>query len=258
MFNQAINELMGEAKSARKKLSKQPTMFVRQQVASDIGTYLSNYANCLLNRQIDIFDDSLFLLEGGRLASACTISRGMVETYAFAKLLGKKVEKALDKQPNAKGAEKALEIVISFTNSSRYKQESQKKLQKGTISIDDIYRTPEAKHRMENMLAGSEHVMNALRDLYEDEMKHTKEKASEFNIIYDVLSEWVHPSQTSIFHNYVTDAQKASTSIGILTIKDQARMGNARALHFITDSLNIHNWLLGLAKEMTMRSQQVG
>ncbi|MCY9824720.1 DUF5677 domain-containing protein [Vibrio chagasii] len=254
MFDQAIEAMMNEAKAARKQLSKQPTMFVSRQVDKDMGMYLSNYANCLLNRQIDIFDDSQFLLDGGRLASACTISRGMVETYAFAKLLGKKVEKALDKQSEIEGAEKALEVVLSFTNSSRYKQESQKKLQKGTISIDDIYRTPEAKYRMENMLAGSEHVMNALRDLYEDEMKHKKEKNSDFSVTYDVLSEWVHPSQTSVFHNYVTDAQRALTSVGVLTTQDQARMATARALHFITDSFNIHRWLLGLSKEMSMRS----
>lgn len=256
MLNEVIEESLNDARLARAALSKKPGVIVGNANSSDKGLYLSNYANCLLNRQIDIFDDSMLLLENGRIPSACIISRGMIETYAFAKLLSKKISNVLESKAGVESVEDALDLIIGFTNSSRLKETEQKKISKGIFDPNDYMFTEQAKHRFENMLAGSEHVMNALRDLYKDEMAHTKEKESQFEIVYDALSEWVHPSQTSVFHNYVPETHQIPTSKGNFHLYDGARMSCARALHFITDSLNIYNWTIDLANEITRRSDK--
>lgn len=256
MFSEITKKILQEAKLARKKVHHKPGIAVGKAAISDNGVYLSNYAGCLLNRQIDIFDDTILLLKNNRIPAACTISRGMIETYAFAKLLSKKIATILTDKPGETGVQEALNLVVSFTNSSRIKETEQKKVSKGIINIDDYSFTEQARHRLENMLAGSEHVLNALRDLYKDEMKQTKEKESNTENLYDALSEWVHPSQTSVFHNYVPDTHQIHTSVGFIHLHDGARLSCARALHFITDSKNIYDWTLRLANEITCRSQR--
>ncbi|MEJ6654684.1 MAG: DUF5677 domain-containing protein [Pseudomonas sp.] len=256
MFKEAIEKSLKEAKTAREELRHRPGFVVGNLGSSDKGLHLSNYANCLLNRQLDIFDDSIFLLENDRVPSACTISRGMIETYAFSKLLSKNIAKILSAKSGEESVEDSLKVIVNFTNSSRLKESEQKKISKGIYDPKDYVFTEEAKHRFENMLAGSEHVMNALRDLYKDEITHTKGKESQFEITYDSLSEWVHPSQTSIFHNYVPDTHNIPTSIGILHLYDGARMSCARALHFIVDSKNIYDWTIELADEITRRGAE--
>ncbi|KJG26766.1 hypothetical protein UB37_00530 [Photobacterium iliopiscarium] len=131
MFNKVVEDSLNEAKAARAELSKHPAIFVGEKGKNDGGLYLSNYANCLLNRQIDIFDDSILLLENDRVASACTISRGMIETYSFAKLLADKISKILTNSEGPESVEKALDVLMGFTNSSRYKQTEQKKTGQG-------------------------------------------------------------------------------------------------------------------------------
>lgn len=252
LFNDFIEKSLKEVGLARSKISKKPGIVVGG-ATSDKGLYLSNYASCLLNRQVDIFDDSIFLLESGRISSACSISRGMIETYAFAKFLSKKVAKVLHNKTGSESVEDILKLVVDFTNSSRLKETEQKKIKNGVYDPEDYMFTEQAKHRFENMLAGSEHVMNALRDLYRDELEHTKGKESQFEISYDALSEWVHPSQTSVFHNYVSDTHNIPTSLGVLHLHDGARMSCARALHFITDSMNVYSWTIELANEITRR-----
>jgi hypothetical protein len=158
LFNEAIEKILQEARLARSKLSKKPGIIVGDRNSQEKGLYLSNYADCLLNRQIDIFDDSIFLLENDRIPSACIISRGMIETYAFSKLLSKKVVKVLDNKKGSESVEEALKLVMSFTNSSRIKETEQKKIQKGIYDPSDYMFTEQAKHRFSNMLAGSEHV----------------------------------------------------------------------------------------------------
>lgn len=254
LFNEVIERHLNEARQARQKLKHKPGLIVGGIGRSDKGLYLSNYANCLLNRQIDIFDDSIFLLESGRIPSACIVSRGMIETYAFSKLLSKKVANILSSKSGEASVQESINLVLEFTNSSRFKVAEQKKIEKGIYDPADYAFTEQAKHRFENMLASSEHVMNALRDLYKEELEHTNAKESQFEIVYDALSEWVHPSQTSVFHNYVPETHNIPTSLGAIHIHDGARMSCARALHFITDSMNVYDWTLELAQEMTRRS----
>jgi hypothetical protein len=245
--------MMEESRLAREKVSHKPGILVGMQSNANPGLYLTNYANCLLNRQIDIFDDATFLLNNSKVPAACIISRGMLETYAFAKLLSKKIANILIAKDGKESVEASLKLILSFTNSSRLKEAEQKKVQKGIFSTSDYKFTKQARHRLENRLAGSEHVMNALRDLYEDEINSTKEKESQFEILYDALSEWVHPSQTSVFHNYVPETHHIPTSLGFLHLYDGARLSCARALHFITDSVNVYEWTLELANAMTLR-----
>lgn len=253
MFNEKIDTLLNEATLAREKLSQKPGIIVGDRYPSNKGLFLSNYANCLLNRQLDIFDDTLLLLENNRIPAACAISRGMIETYAFAKLLSKKVAKILVSKTGKESVEESLELVIRFTNSSRWKESEQKKISKGIVDPNDYMLTEQAMHRFENMLASSEHVLDALRDLYKDERKHTGHKESQFEILYDTLSEWVHPSQTSVFHNYVPETHNRPTSMGNMHLYDGARMSCVRSLHFITDSAHIYDWTLELADEITRR-----
>lgn len=254
MFNELATDSLFEAKDARASLCICTGVIVGQSSSSSPGAYLTNYSQCLLNRQIDIFDDAILLLENNRIPSACAISRAMIETYAFAKFLGYTLLKALEKKSGNECANECLKIILKFTNSSRFKETEQKKVAKGIVSINDYKFTPQAKHRLVNGLAASEHVMNALRSLFTEEMKHTGHKESQFEMTYDGLSEWVHPSQTSIFHNYVPDTHVVPTSLGDTHIYDVARLQCARALHFITDSNNIHSWLCEIAHEIDCRS----
>ncbi|MBR9902716.1 MAG: hypothetical protein GYB15_02010 [Gammaproteobacteria bacterium] len=256
MHKKIVEESLNEAKSARNQLSHKPGIIVGNLNPQNKGLYLSNYANCLLNRQIDIFDDTIFLVENNRIPAACAISRGMIETYAFSKLLSKKIAKVLNNKTGVESVDASLQLVMDFTNSSRFKESEQKKISKGIFDPNDYMFTEEAKYRFENMLAGSEHVMNALRDLYEDELKHTSEKESQFEITYDILSEWVHPSQTSVFHNYVPETHNVPTSMGDVHLYDAAKMSCARALHFIVDSMNVYNWTIELSDEITRRGKE--
>lgn len=249
-------KLFSECRLARKKISHRLGIRVGAVECTEQGLYIINYANCLLNRQADIYDDTMLLIDNNRIQAACVISRGMIETYAFAKFLSKRVAAILANNSGEEGVQKALKLVISFTNSSRFKEADQKKLDKGVFVLDDYSFTEQAKHRFENSLASSEHVMDALRDLYKEETLHTKQKESGFEVLYDALSEWVHPSQTSVFHNYTPDTHKIPTSIGPIHLYDNAKYLCANALHFITDSMNIYNWTMELANEITRRGNE--
>ncbi|EKL0982980.1 hypothetical protein PQF34_002169 [Klebsiella aerogenes] len=254
MYNETTEKLMKEAQKAREKLAHKPGILVTGNDSQNLGLYLSNYANCLLNRQIDIFDDAILLLKNQKIPSASTISRGMIETYAFSRLLFTKVAKVLNNQDGKESVDKSLKIILEFTNSSRFKVDEQKKIKDGTYDPNDYSFTEEAINRFQNMLASSEHVMNALRELYKEEMKYSQEKESTLELIYNALSEWVHPSQTSIFHNYVPETHKIHTSLGMIHLFDSARHHCALALHLITDSMNVYDSLLELADEITRRS----
>ncbi|MBA2923583.1 hypothetical protein G9Q84_11835 [Pseudomonas sp. P7] len=257
MIKEYAEQSLKEAKAARSKITKKPTTFIGIESTGDYGLYLKNYANCLLNRQIDIFDDSVFLLSHNKVPSACTVSRGMIETYAFSKLLSQKIAKTLVNKKGKESTELCIELILAFTNSSRVKQNEQEKLKNGAFKLEDYHFTEQAKSRMGNMLGSSEHVMSALRALYKDELDHTKATESGFEQAYEVLSEWVHPSQTSIFHNYAKETHVIPTSFGNIHFLDSAMASCIRALHFITDSMNIYDWTNELADELSARCNKI-
>lgn len=256
MYKELIEQSFIEAKAARAELSKVDGVVVGKVSNNHQGLYLSNYSNLLMNRQIDIFDDALLLLERERYQAACVISRGMIETHAFSRLLNKKVEKILSKQTGRESVDKAIDVILGFTNSSRFKKSEQEKIQKGVFDPNDYMFTEQAKHRFENLLSVSQHVMKALRELYDDEMEQTKHKESQFEMTYDVLSEHVHPSQTSIFHYYTPETHMIPTSQGPIHAYEAAKLQCARALHFIVDAKNQHSWSSQLADEMTKRGKE--
>ncbi|CDH24179.1 DUF5677 domain-containing protein [Xenorhabdus bovienii] len=258
MYKELIEQSLAEAKAARSELTKEDGIIVGRLNKPDQGLYLSNYANCLLNRQLDIFDDSIFLLENDRTQSACALSRGMIETHAFARLLNKKIEKILINQSGIDSVDKAIDTVLKFTNSSRFKKTEQEKIQKSVFDPNDYMFTEEAKYRFENLLAVSQYVMSALRELYTDELEQTKHAESQFEMVYDLLSEHVHPSQTSIFHYYTPETHLIPTSVGNVHAYDAAKLQCARALHFIVDAKNLHYWSSQLADEMTRRGKEKG
>lgn len=255
MYRELLEESLNEAKAARAALSKVNGVVVEKMHNPDCGLYLANYANLLMNRQIDIFDDGLLLLENERYQTACIVSRVMIETHAFSRLLNKKVEKILTNQTGPESVDKALKVIIDFTNSSRFKKSEQEKIQKGVFDPNDYAFTEEAKYRFENLLATSQHVMDSLRDLYKDEMKQTNQGESQFELTYDILSEYVHPSQTSIYQYYTPENHFVSTSDGNIHAYEFAQLQCVRALYFILEAKNQHFCSLQLANEMTKRGK---
>ncbi len=256
MQAEETKRLLNECAIARNKITRKLGVKLGITDNPEKGMYLLNYANCLLSRQMDIYDDAILLLDNNRLQSACVISRGMIETFAISKYLAKEVSKVLAATDNAEGIVRALYLVMKFTNSSRFKESEQKKLEKGVFNIEDFYFTEQAKDRLEQNLASSVHVMNALRDLFQDEISHTHQKESSFELVYDALSEWVHPSQTSVFHNYTPETHLIPTSLGISNFFDNAKYLSAIALHLITHSKDVYDWLKVLSAEITERSSQ--
>lgn len=256
MFKDIIEESLVEAKIARSKLTKEVGIVVANLIEPEQGLYLLNYANCLLNRQIDIFDDCIFLLENDRLQSAFALSRGLIETHAFARLLNNKIEKILLNQGGIDSVDKAIDTVLKFTNSSRIKKSEEEKIQKGVYDPNDYFFTEQTKFRFENHLSVSQHVMNALRDLYADELEQTQHKESMFEMAYDILSEYVHPSQTSIYNYYTPETYFVPTSVGNVHVHEAGKLQCARALSFIIEAKNLYSWSSQLAEEMTRRGKE--
>lgn len=257
MFKELIEESLVQAKAARLELTKDVGVVVGNLINPDRGLYLLNYAKCLLNRQIDIFDDCIFLLENDRLQSAFALSRGMIETHAYARLLNKKIEKILMNQSGVDSVDKSIETVLKFTNSSRIKKDEQEKIQKGVYDPNEYFFTEETKFRFEKLLSVSQHVLNALRDLYEDELEQTHQKESQFEMAYDILSEYVHPSQSSIYHFYTPETYYIPTSVGNIHVHEAGKLQCARALAFIIEAKSLYDWSLQLADEITRRGRGI-
>ncbi|HFG7647348.1 TPA: hypothetical protein ACGIMR_000718 [Salmonella enterica subsp. enterica serovar Javiana] len=70
MFKELIEQSLNEAKAARAALNKVNGVVVGKMHNPDQGLYLVNYANLLMNRQIDIFDDALLLCSNYRAGSS--------------------------------------------------------------------------------------------------------------------------------------------------------------------------------------------
>ncbi|RAN43060.1 hypothetical protein RB25_24555 [Herbaspirillum rubrisubalbicans] len=67
-----------------------------------------------MNRQVDIYDDAILILNGGRLSSACIVCRGMIETYAIAKIIGEKIFKILSEKDGAKSLDECDKVLLNF------------------------------------------------------------------------------------------------------------------------------------------------
>jgi hypothetical protein len=66
---------------ARRQLSKQEVIYYGR-APNTAGLLFVNFANMILNRNVDLFDDALYLLTSDRLSSACIIARCVMETHA--------------------------------------------------------------------------------------------------------------------------------------------------------------------------------
>lgn len=247
VFVEIFKKILAEAELSRAQLEVKDVALVGRFAHPPHGDYLRNFARCVLNRQVDIFDDTMLLLKAERVQAACTVSRAMIETYAFSKHLYSKVELAIGGGVTKEAVDSALKAVLKYSNSSRHKVNEQQKMAKGVFSLDDYEFTVEARERMAMGLAANEHVMNALRDLYKEEKSHTGKAESKYEMTYDVLSEWVHPSQTSIFHHYVKETHMIPTSAGVVNLFDSAKFQCSMALHLITDAAAQYDWALALS-----------
>jgi hypothetical protein len=248
---------LAEAKAARAKLRKQEVVFVGNAANPEGGKYLSNYAAGLLNRQMDIFDDCILLLQHDRIPAACVLSRGMIETYALAMYAAHTIKDILTKDESAAGAELAVQKTIAFTNSSRFKVTEQKRFKKGVFTLDGYTFTEEAKQRLQLGLATNEQITNALLHLYDAEMKETDRTESRFQLLYGLLSEWVHPSQTSLWHNYAHETQSILTSIGNVQVHDAAKNYCAQALHFMTATDDMYQHMVEMADAISRLERRV-
>jgi len=247
----SINELteirLERSRAARALLEKINVRSLRNEQSPSAGDFFANLAAGLLNRQVDIFDDAMFLIDNNRIGSACVISRGMIEAYALAHFAVEEVTRAFAAAPEGSRAETAVEMTLKFTNSSRFKKSEQEKLKKGIFKLQDYKFTVEAQQRMLAELGNSVHVHNALRYLYQRQKEETQAKESTHELVYDALSEWVHPSQTSVWLAYAQDAQIVETSLGKITHWEAAMNYCTEALSFITATKDIYLHMLRVA-----------
>ena len=254
-INQLTQRRLDESQSARNLLTKVPVRARRNEQYVEPGDFFANYAGALLNRQIDVFDDAMLLVGNDRVGSACVVSRGMIEAYALAQFAVEEVTRAFENAPSGSKVEKALDITLKFTNSSRFKKSEQEKLKNGVFKLEDYKFTEEAKERMLAELGNNVHVLNALRYLYAREKEETQLNESKHELVYDALSEWVHPSQTSVWLTYATSAQAIETSLGTITLRDAAMNYCSLALHFITASNQIFQHMLEVANVINAASR---
>jgi len=206
----------------------------------------------IFNRIVTLYDDCELLLSNGRTSAACVMARCIVETYAVGEFATYEVVKGF----NNGGVHKSGEVVLAYVNSSRIKVEEQKRFKEGAFSHDDYHFTPEALARMQNEEAASKHILNAMRHLFEQEMKVSSRKESAFEMLYEQLSEWTHPSQTSLFHAFAEDTWLVETSVGKISIWDGARGACGQAMHFITAVPDLRVRMIGVAEELSVAHGQ--
>jgi hypothetical protein len=152
----------------------------------------------------------------------------------------------LDKHVQKHGAVGVGEKVLRFINSSRFKVEEQKGLKEGKFTVDDYHFTEEARGRMEKETAQSVHVLNAMRLLFGFEMEQTGQKESSFEITYNGLSEWVHPSQTSLMHRYAKETQFIETSLGAVSLDVRMKFECAEGVKLIQQCGYLHRDMMKL------------
>jgi hypothetical protein len=244
LLNRAETSLEA-SRAARSKLKKREVVYYGKK-PNTAGLLFINYASMVLNRNIDLFDDVMFMLNAKRMSSGCILSRCVMETHA----VGMYALVELDKHVQKHGASGAGEKVLRFINSSRFKVEEQKSLKDGKFTVDDYHFTEEAKARMEKETAQSVHVLNAMRLLFGFEMEQTGQKESSFEITYNGLSEWVHPSQTSLLHRYAIETQRIETSLGAISLDARMKFECAEGVKLIQQCAYLHQDMMKLGVKL--------
>jgi len=230
IIREVAEQALAEAAEARKFMEFHEILFLGPTGITDPGRHYDNYANMIWNRILSLYDDCALLLGADRIPAACAMARCILETYAVGEFSKHEVAKAFGKG----GIAAAGEVVLAYINSSRLKVEEQKRFKAGTFSRDDYHFTEQALQRMTNEEAVSKHILNALRNLFKREMDITQRNESQFELTYETLSEWTHPSQTSLFHAFAKQAWTVETSAGLISIWDGALAACARGMHFVT------------------------
>ena len=234
-FISSSEELLKTYKISRDKLQKKQCIIVSELPNPTVKNYLLNFTNCCYNRMIDIFDDTLFLLDNNRIQAACTISRAMIETFAFLTFTVNKVKNEIEQ--NNLNRENLIKIILKSINSSRFKVKEQEKVEKNQLDMSNYTFTQQAIHRMTYKEAYTINVMTPLDKFFKQEIQNGKvsdlSDEAFMEQVYNLLSEWVHPSQISLFTHYVEETHKIATSLGIIDIMDHAKWLSIQALSLI-------------------------
>lgn len=248
----SFEKLLSNSKNERKKLVKKDCVIVSSLEKPKVKDYLINFTNCCYNRMLDIFDDTIFLLDNNKIQSACTISRAMIETHAFLIFTIDKLNKLMQKK-NVTREELIISLLESI-NSSRVKVDEQKRFKKGEFKLENYQFTEQAQNRIKNAEAINTNVMDALRNLYKQQIKAgtTSDIPTEASAeqVYNLLSEWVHPSQTSLFTNYVEETHIVSCRLGKINVFEHAKFLCAQALYYICYLEKNYNVILKLSNDL--------
>lgn len=212
----------------------------------DGGTIYLNYSRTISNRMLSLYDDCVLLLREERIATGCIVARCILETFAVGHFAHSEVTKAYE----AIGVDAAITVALEYVNSSRIKVEEQKRLKNNKFSAKDYYFTKQALGRMQKEEAASKHIMNALRYLFRLEMDRTKQPESQLEFVYEALSEWTHPSQTSLMHAFTPETWDVPTSVGPLSIWDAAISRCSHALFCVAGLPELLKQMEGLANQL--------
>lgn len=250
----AARQTLDEAARARASQSLIEVKHLGSSGESDAGRHYQNYVGMISNRMLSLYDDCVLLLEMKKIPPACILSRCILETYAIGSFSEHEIVRAF----NNGGLDKAGRLVIEYINSSRFKVEEQKRLKAGKFSTSDYHFTKQAKRRMQNEGAVSKHILNALRHLFDRERTMTGKKESRFELVYEGLSEWTHPSQTSLFHAFAENTWDVETSFGIISFWDGALASCSQAMHCIVGLPELRANMSFVADQLTEAGAQKG
>jgi len=89
-----------------------------------------------------------------------------------------------------------------------------------------------------------------MRFLFQMELQQTGKKESLFELTYNGLSEWVHPSQTSLFHKYAVDTHRIESSKGAVSLPVRTRWECAQGLYLIQYVGNLHRDMVAFGKRI--------
>jgi hypothetical protein len=196
---------------------------------------------------LSLYDDCVLLLREDRTASACVLARCILETFAVGHFAQFEVAKSYE----SGGADKAGPVVLDYVNSSRIKVEEQKRLKKNKFSLNDYHFTAEAVSRMQKEEAASKHIMNALRHLFQLQMEATGQTESALEFVYEVLSEWTHPSQTSLMHAFTKETWNVPTSAGSISVWDAARSACSHGVYCVAGLPELRTRMEALAQKLS-------